>query len=119
MIDLKVPVYQIGPTETIVFFGCTPPPSRYFGLQVTSAWPVFFHLRHMFSFSPRFLPPLRGLLTLQSYAFLTHDIIVFASLGDSINFLTVNVSGPTPFDQVCVFSLLAHSILARALCPSR
>eukprot|EP00048_Salpingoeca_helianthica_P002285 m.56114 g.56114 ORF g.56114 m.56114 type:complete len:473 (-) comp12015_c1_seq2:218-1636(-) len=68
LIDLKVPVYQLGPSEALVFFGCTPPPARYYGFQ--------------------------------TYAFMSHDRILFASMGDSINFLNINVTNSSdPFDK--------------------
>ena len=73
----KLPTWQLDEKEAIVFFGCTPPPARYFSYR-----------SYLFSTFNRLQPT-----------------IVFASLGDSINNLVVNSSdqmGTDPFGKTTV-----------------
>ncbi len=77
--DFPLPIYQLGPSDAVVFLGCllilevnvlgTPPPARYFGIQ--------------------------------TYAVISDLELLFASIGDSQNLMGIKTSSgqSAPFDR--------------------
>ena len=79
-----LPVWKLEETDAIVFFGCTPPPAKYFSFR-----------SYLFTAHKNLLPR-----------------IVFASLGDSTNNLVINTTGQTlstndPFGKTTVVTTTA------------
>lgn len=66
-------LYQLQADEALIFYGCTPPQSRYFGIQ--------------------------------TYAMVSHEHLLFADMGDSVNFDTINTTQPSfPFDTTLLMT---------------
>ena len=81
--DTELPMWKLSETDAIVFFGCTPPPAKYFSFR-SYIFARFNNLR---------------------------PTILFASLGDSTNNLVINTTGLTtasdPFGKTTVVTTTA------------
>jgi hypothetical protein len=82
--------WKLDETEAVVFFGCTPPPAKYFSFR-TYVFSAFHNLR---------------------------PTVLFASLGDSTNHLVINTTGLTtndPFGKTTVVTSTADMATDRAV----
>ena len=82
MFDQQVPYWKLDEMEAVVFFGCTPPPAKYFSFR-SYVFSAFHNL---------------------------HPTLLFASLGDSTNHLVINTTGLTtndPFGKTTIITSTA------------
>ena len=86
----RVPYWKLDEMEAVVFFGCTPPPAKYFSFR-SYVFSAFQNLR---------------------------PTLLFASLGDSTNHLVINTTGSTmndPFGKTTVVTSTADMTTDRAV----
>ena len=90
MFDAQTPFWKLDETDAVVFFGCTPPPAKYFSFR-SYVFSTFHNLR---------------------------PTLLFASLGDSTNHLVINTTGlnmSDPFGKTTVITSTADMATDQAI----